>query len=273
MALYAIGDIQGCFLTLSRLLSRIAFDPRLDRVWLVGDLVNRGPRSLDVVRWARALGERATVVLGNHDLHLLGRAFGLRSRKRRDTLDEVLEAPDRDVLVEWLRRRPLLHFEDGYLLVHAGVLPEWTVGAAELLAREAEAAIGGDQPVRAFETLKQEGPSRWREGLDPDDRLRVAVRALTRMRTLTQEGCDCPDFSGPPAEAPAGCRPWFDIAGRRSTGVTIVCGHWAALGLYRTDSVIHLDSGCVWGGSLTAVRLDDGEVFQEPLADGRPARD
>ncbi len=273
MALYAIGDIQGCFLTLSRLLERIRFDPQHDRLWLVGDLVNRGPRSLEVLRLAYGLGERVTVVLGNHDLHLLGRAFGVRKQKRRDTLDDVLTAPDRAELVEWLRRRPLLHREDGWLMVHAGLLPQWTVGFAEELARELEAALRGESPARTLEMLNQPGPSRWREGLDPHDRLRVAARAFTRMRALDADGRDCKGFTGPPAEAPAGCRPWFDVAGRRSADVTIVCGHWAALGLHRTGSVIHLDSGCVWGGVLTAVRLDDGEVFQEALADGSPAPD
>jgi bis(5'-nucleosyl)-tetraphosphatase (symmetrical) len=267
MATFAIGDIQGCYETLRRLLDRCGFDPGSDRLWLVGDLVNRGPRSLEALRWARSMQDRLTMVLGNHDLHLLGRAFGVRKPKRRDTLNAILDAPDRAELLGWLRRRPLLHDEGGRLLVHAGLLPEWTLDTARGLARELEQGLADVAPARVLETVNGSGPPRWDERLGRADRLRVALRAFTRLRTLTADGHDCPDFSGPPERAPDGCRPWYELASRRGDDVTIVCGHWAALGLRLQKGLVALDTGCVWGGTLTALRLDDRRVFQEPLAD------
>jgi bis(5'-nucleosyl)-tetraphosphatase (symmetrical) len=266
MAVYAIGDIQGCFRTLQRLLARIRFDPARDRLWLVGDLVNRGPRSLQVLRWARGLGDRATIVLGNHDLHLIGSALGVRRAKRRDTLEPVLDAPDCDELVDWLLQRPLLHREGAYVLVHAGLLPSWSLSQAETLAREAETALR-QAPKKTIEALRTRTPVHWRQGLSPRARVRIALDSFTTLRTCSRSGRPCADFSGAPEAAPRGCRPWFEIPGRRSAAATVVCGHWAALGLRIQTGLLALDTGCVWGRVLTAVRLEDRAVFQEPLAD------
>lgn len=267
MATYAIGDVHGCYRTLRRLLDRIGFDHRTDRLWMVGDLVNRGPRSLQVLRWAAGQGDRLIVVLGNHDLHLLARSAGVARARRRDTLDEILETRDRDDLLAWLRGRPLLHREDGFLLVHAGLLPGWTPGQAETLAREAESELRGPRPGRLLATLRDDPPHPWRAGLSRGARRRLALAAMTRLRTLTAGGRLCADFSGPPAEAPRGCRPWFDAPERESAGETILFGHWAALGLLRRDGLAGLDTGCAWGRELTALRLDDGKLFQEPAGE------
>ncbi|HYG62323.1 MAG TPA: symmetrical bis(5'-nucleosyl)-tetraphosphatase [Thermoanaerobaculia bacterium] len=264
MATYAIGDIHGCFRTLRRLLRRIQFDAREDRLWLVGDLVNRGPGSLPVLRWAAELGDRAVTVLGNHDLHLLARAAGVAGPKRRDSLEPVLEAKDRDDLLSWLRHRRLVHREDGFLMVHAGLFPEWTPVAAEAVAREVEEELRGGPALPLLESIDRKAEERWQDGLRRPDRLRVALAGLAKLRTLDGKGRMCAGFSGPPEEAPRGCRPWFGIPGRRSSGVRVVFGHWAALGLKLGDGVAGLDTGCAWGRELTALRLDDGALFQEP---------
>jgi bis(5'-nucleosyl)-tetraphosphatase (symmetrical) len=250
MATYAIGDVQGCATTLERLLGRIGFSAR-DRLWLAGDLVNRGPRSLDVLRLIHGLGARAVVVLGNHDLHLLGRAAGVTEAKRRDTLDEVLAAPDRATLLDWLRARPILHREGPHVLVHAGLLPRWTV--EEALERAAE-----------IETLLRKGELS--ELLSKETRAARSLQVFTRLRTCRDDGRMC-DFDGPPDEAPDGCFPWFSHPKRRSTGVTILFGHWSALGLHLGEDAIGLDTGCVWGRALSAVRLEDRAVFSEPAAE------
>jgi bis(5'-nucleosyl)-tetraphosphatase (symmetrical) len=263
MAIYAIGDVHGCFETLRRLLRRIAFDPRQDRLWFVGDLVNRGPRSLEVLRWAAEQGDRIVVVLGNHDLHLLARGAGLAEARKRDTLEDVLEAPDRDDLLLWLRHRPFVHREGKALLVHAGLFPSWSRSDAERLAREVEERLRGDKGLKLLATFGQKTAECWQDGLTGYDRARAALSAFARMRTLDGEGCMCPDFSGPPAEAPKGCRPWFTIPDRKSAAATVIFGHWAALGLHVEDGVAALDTGCAWGRELTALRLDDGKVFQE----------
>lgn len=268
MATYAIGDIHGCFDTLQRLLRRIRYDRREDRLWLVGDLVNRGPRSLDVLRWAVGEEDRSVVVLGNHDLHLLGRAWGVAPEKRRDTLGPLLAAPDRDDLLEWLRRRPLFHREDGYALVHAGVFPGWTVEKAERLAREVEERLRGDGAVELVAAVDKKTAERWRSGLEGLERARTALAAFSRLRTIDPEGRMCAEFSGPPREAPKGCTPWYAVPGRKSADVRLVFGHWAALGLWRKDGVACLDTGCAWGRELTALRLEDGEVFQERASEG-----
>jgi len=267
MSTYAIGDIQGCHRTLRRLLKRIRFDADADRLWLTGDLVNRGPRSLEVLRWAREQGDRVVTVLGNHDLHLIARAFGTRAPKSRDTMDDVLEAPDREELILWLRQRPLLHREGAFVLVHAGLLPSWTLERTEQLAREVETALGGPGAERLLQALLAGRPPAWREDLGPEDRWRVAVQVLTRLRTCREDDRVCEGFSGPPQRAPEGCHPWFELRDDHAAGVTVVCGHWATLGLRIQPGVMALDTGCVWGGFLTAVRLEDGEIFQESLAD------
>ena len=267
MSTYAIGDIQGCYRTLQRLLKRIRFDADTDRLWLTGDLVNRGPRSLEVLRWVREQGDRVVTVLGNHDLHLVARAFGTRAPKSRDTMDEVLEASDREELILWLRQRPLLHREGALVLVHAGLLPSWTLGRAGQLAREVETALSGPQAEHLLQALLASRPPAWREDLDTEDRWRVAVQSFTRLRTCRDDNRVCEGFSGPPKRAPEGCHPWFELRDDHAAGVTVVCGHWATLGLRMQPGVVALDTGCVWGGTLTAVRLEDRQVFQEALAD------
>lgn len=264
MAIYAIGDVQGCYTPFCHLLERIAFDPSVDRLWLVGDLVNRGPESLQVLRTVRALGPAATVVLGNHDLYLLMVAAGCPRREADDTLYQVLEAGDRDELLDWLAHRPLLHVEGEYAMVHAGLLPRWTVSHAKQLATEVSNVLTGPLAASFLRALAGNEPSCWSEQLRGQDRLRVIVNALTRMRFCTADGCMPLRAKGGPHQAPAGTTPWFRAPDRYSRTHTIVCGHWSALGFYREPGLIALDSGCVWGGKLTAVRLDDGEVFQVP---------
>ncbi len=257
MPTYAIGDIQGCFSTLQRLLTRIGFDPARDRLWLAGDLVNRGPRSLEVLRWAAA-HERALVsVLGNHDLHLLGAAAGLRPPKPKDTLEQVLSAPDADPLLAWLRQRPLLHRDGDWALVHAGLHPDWTLADAERLARAIEGELRG---------------AGWRDLLAAlygggSGELEQALRVFTLMRVVRADGALDLEFNGPPAERPEGTTPWFELPSRRPPGTRVVFGHWAALGLHVTPSAVGLDTGCVWGKTLTAFRLEDGAIAQERRVD------
>lgn len=262
MAIYAIGDVQGCYAEFAQLLEKCRFDPAVDRVWLVGDLVNRGPASLEVLRLVRSLGEAATVVLGNHDLYLLMLAAGHSRRNKDDTLVRILEAPNRDELLDWLSRRPLLHVEGEYAMVHGGLLPAWSVPRAAELAREVECALLSEQSRTFLRNLHGNQPDRWSDALKGWPRLRVIVNALTRMRFCTPQGRLMLEAKGPPDKAPPGTVPWFRATGRASRTHTIVFGHWSALGFHRSEGLIALDSGCVWGGKLTAVRLDDGEVFQ-----------
>jgi bis(5'-nucleosyl)-tetraphosphatase (symmetrical) len=212
------------------------------------------------------MGDRIITVLGNHDLHLIGRALGVRRAKPRDTLEDVLRADDRDELIDWLRRRTLLHREGPYLLVHAGLHPAWTPAEASALAREAEAALRGPKAKDVLESLSDEPPV-WRATLGHKARLRLALRTFTGLRTCHADGRSCSDYSGPPRWAPRGCQPWFDVPGRQSAKVTVICGHWAALGLRLRQNLVALDTGCVWGRVLTAVRLEDRRIYQESLAD------
>jgi bis(5'-nucleosyl)-tetraphosphatase (symmetrical) len=252
---HAIGDIQGCCDELRALLARIGFSADRDRLWLVGDLVNRGPQSLEVLRFVRALGDNAIVVLGNHDLHLLAVACGSRPARRSDTLEKILQAPDRDSLLEWLATRPLAYFEAGDLLVHAGVVPQWTVAKTLELAREVESALRND-PGNLFAHMYGDEPDHWSEDLAGTDRLRFAINVLTRVRVCTNEGHINLRLKGKPPAAGSPWIPWFDIPSRRTRGNRVVFGHWSALGLIARQDVIGLDSGCVWGGALTAVDLD-----------------
>ena len=264
MSIYAIGDVQGCHDELKRLIDRIRFDPAQDRLWFVGDLVNRGPRSLEVLRFVMGLRERAVTVLGNHDVHLLSCAYGLRNPKPNDTIDDVLQAPDRDELVAWLVSRPFLHRTDDYVLVHAGLHPSWSAAQAMALAEEASALVQQD-PRGSIRILRSASPPPlWQDSLRGDDRLRSVVAILTRIRTCTADGTLDLDFDGPPEQIPHGRRPWFEWPGAYSSDVTVVFGHWSALGLRIEPHVVALDTGCVWGRALTAVRLDDGCVYQQP---------
>ena len=264
MSTYAIGDIQGCYAPLARLLERIAFDPAHDRLWLVGDLVNRGPESLRVLRLLPGLGDAVSIVLGNHDLYLLMVAAGHSRRDSDDTLTQVVEAPDCDDLLHWLARWPLLHVEGAHVLVHAGLLPGWTVAQAQALSDEVGAALTGAHRREFLLELAGNRPDAWSDGLQGWERLRVIVNACTRMRFCTPDGRMALRAKGPPEQAPAGTLPWFQVPDRLSRSHTIVCGHWSALGFHRVPGLIALDSGAVWGGKLTAVRLEDGQVFQVP---------
>lgn len=259
MSRHAIGDIQGCYDELRALLTRVGFSADRDRLWFVGDLVNRGPRSLEVLRFVRALGDNAIVVLGNHDLHLLAVACGRRPARRSDTLEEVLRAPDRDILLEWLATRPLAHLEGGDLLVHAGVVPQWTVETTVGLAREVELALRND-PRNLFANMYGDDPDHWSADLAGTDRLRFAINVLTRLRVCTRDGQINLRLKGKPPAADSGWLPWFDVPGRRTRGTRVVFGHWSALGLVLRDEVIGLDSGCVWGGALSAIDLDAGRA-------------
>lgn len=271
MATYAIGDIQGCFDTLQALLDRCGFDPRADRLWLAGDLVNRGPQSLEVLRWARDLDARVVCVLGNHDLHLLARWTGLSSPRGRDTLASIFEAPDAEELLSWLRERPFLHREGGFTMVHAGLDPRWTLAQARELASELEEALRGPS---WHEVLRAdpEPAAAWHPDLAESERRRGSATVMTRIRTCGEDGRLCAAFSGPPEDAPGGCHPWFAHPRRRARPDTLVFGHWAALGFRRAPGYLALDSGCVWGGALTAVRLEDGRVFQEPARSAGAAK-
>lgn len=273
MATYAIGDIQGCFDSLSKLISYIGFDPRTDRLWLVGDLVNRGPKSLEVLRFVRDLGDRATCVLGNHDMHLLCQAAGISRHKKRDTLQAVLEAPDRDELIDWLRHRPVMHVEDGQVLVHAGLHPDWTIDDARALADEICARLRAPDWRDQISVLKSKKKTpAWARDLSTKKRLRAASSVFFTMRACRADGTLCEDFAGPIDQTPDDCIPWFAVpdARWRDHEHEVIFGHWAMLGLYHGDQVLGLDTGCVWGGWLTAVRLDDGEIFKVPSKEGIP---
>jgi len=264
MALYAIGDIQGCHTEFRDLLDVIGFDVSRDRLWLVGDLVNRGPGSLAVLRDVMAMGDAATAVLGNHDFHLLTIAAGHRKPHRGDTLDDILAAPDRDALVAWLMRRPLVVVEGDHAMVHAGLLPSWTVAQALSLSREVEAVLASERAHEFLGVLYGDEPRRWRDDLTGYDRLRVVVNACTRLRFCTSDDTmELAEKRGVES-TPEGFAPWFQHPARRSASSIVVCGHWSTLDLLLTPNVMMIDSGCVWGGALTAVRLPDRRVYQVP---------
>ncbi len=262
MAIFAIGDVQGCYDELRELIDKIAFDPKRDRLWFVGDLVNRGPNSLAVLRYVRGLGDRAISVLGNHDLHLIAVARGFARLRDDDTLSDVLKAPDRDELIDWLRCLPMMHVEGDKALVHAGLPPQWSVNKASTLAGEVEAELRGPGHHKFLENLYGSKPSRWKDSLKGWDRLRVIVNAMTRMRFCSMDGELDFKSKGESTNGPPGFMPWFEVAGRKSAGTTLIFGHWSALGLRVMPDVLALDSGCVWGGKLSAIRLDDRQLTQ-----------
>lgn len=268
MSTYAIGDLQGCYKEFRQLLDLTGFDSATDKLWLVGDIVNRGPDSLALLRFVRMLGDAAVVVLGNHDLHLLMVAEGYAKLHRSDTLQEILDAPDRDELLDWLRRQRLLHVEGDYVMVHAGLLPSWSVAQAGLLAQEVETALRGKEFRNFCAHMYGNQPDRWDDSLEGYDRLRVITNAMTRMRVCTPDGRMNFSHKGRVQDTPAGYLPWFEAPNRvsRQSTSTIICGHWSALDLLVRDKLIALDTGCLWGGSLTAIRLQDRKVFQAPCA-------
>jgi bis(5'-nucleosyl)-tetraphosphatase (symmetrical) len=259
MATYAIGDVQGCYDELRRLLKDISFKERRDRLWFVGDLVNRGPKSLEVLRFVRDLGAKAVTVLGNHDLHLVAQHEGLERLKEQDTFQDVLEAREARELVRWLRGRPMMHVEGSWAMVHAGLLPQWSVRRALALGREVEAALAAPNYRDFLKSMYGSSPDSWRGDLSGWDRLRVIVNAMTRMRFCTRAGRM--ELYAKGKAAPRGYLPWFKT---RPAGeaATIVFGHWSTLGLKLQKRLAALDSGCVWGGRLSALRLEDRALFQ-----------
>lgn len=269
MATYAVGDIQGCLTPLRELLERVEFAPGRDCLWVAGDLVNRGPESLQTLRFIHSLGDSAKVVLGNHDLHLLGVVHGTRDLNRKDTLDAILTADDRDELLDWLRCQPLLrhHEEFGYVMTHAGIPPIWNLEQAKARAAEVEAVLQGSDYEAFFTHMYGNEPDVWRENLAGWDRLRVIVNYFTRMRFCDAAGrLDMKAKEGVDS-GPAGFAPWFSYPARCQE--KILFGHWAAIeGRTDTPNAIALDTGCVWGNSLTMVRLDDGMKFQTSCARG-----
>jgi bis(5'-nucleosyl)-tetraphosphatase (symmetrical) len=263
MADYAVGDIQGCFDTFLALLKKIQFDKRHDRLWFVGDLVNRGPRSLDMLRWVVEHHDCSTTVLGNHDLNLLAVAQGVRSSKERDTLDDILSAPDRDDLFAWLSKQALLCRVGPSIVVHAGLLPTWTIDIAQSLARELEGHLQDDNPAPLLTRCDAGSLGAWQDAQPGLQRLQLGLAGLTRVRSVNLDGVMDDEYNGSAAAMPAGRLPWFSHPLRKSQKIKIVFGHWASLGLFQGRNVVGLDSGCVWGGALTAYRFDDERIFSQ----------
>jgi bis(5'-nucleosyl)-tetraphosphatase (symmetrical) len=262
---YLIGDLQGCCDAFERLLAEIGFSPSRDSLTVLGDLVNRGPQSLAVLRRMRSLGAAAEALLGNHDLHLLAVAEGVRPEHRSDTLREILDAPDREAWIEWVRARPLALERHGWLCVHAGVAPAWTAFKTLALAAEVEAMLRGPDLAGFLPRMYGNQPARWDEALDGNDRWRFVINVLTRIRFVdAKDGTLDFTVKEGAGAAPPGLVPWFEAPGRASQGTSIAFGHWSTLGLINRPELLSLDTGCVWGGSLTAVRVDGGrrEVVQ-----------
>lgn len=255
MSVYLMGDVQGCDAPLAALLERIAFSASRDTLVLLGDLVNRGPDSAGVLRRVMRMGGAARVLLGNHDLSLLALAQGARPPHANDSLAAVLDAPDRDAMLDWLRHGRMALHDWGLLMVHGGVLPAWNVQKTLELAAEVEAALRGPDRLAFLRALYGNQPDRWDDALQGADRLRVIVNALTRIRFCTPDGRMDMKASGPPEKAPPGFMPWYDVPGRKTADTPVAFGHWSALGYLKRDDVIALDTGCVWGRQLSALRL------------------
>lgn len=267
MALYMIGDVQGCDNALQRLLKKISFSPSRDTLHFLGDLVNRGPDSAGVLRRLMGFGASAQCLLGNHDLHLLAASVGARRPSRKDTLSQVLQAPDREAMLAWLRQQHMAFFLEhqnrSYLMVHAGVLPGWTASQTMALAGEFEAVLRGPHLSGFLHQMYGNTPNRWDDNLKGMDRLRIIVNALTRLRFCTRDGVMEFDTSDGAHAAPAGYLPWYDIPGRKTADVTVAFGHWSTLGWLGRDDLFALDSGCVWGGHLSALKLATGTAAHE----------
>jgi bis(5'-nucleosyl)-tetraphosphatase (symmetrical) len=261
---YLIGDLQGCCDPLDQLLATIGFSPSRDRIHLLGDLVNRGPQSLRVLQRLVALGDSAQCLLGNHDLHLLAVAQGVRKPSKGDTLGAVLDDPRRDEWLDWLRHRNLAAQACGWLLVHAGVVPQWTAAQTLAYAGEIETLLRSPDIAAFLPMMYGNEPSQWRDDLEGPDRWRFIVNTLTRLRVCSADGeLDLKSKEGP-GDAPPGMRPWFEHPNRLTRDTPMAFGHWSTLGLVNSATLLATDTGCVWGGSLTAVRVDGGrrEVFQ-----------
>jgi bis(5'-nucleosyl)-tetraphosphatase (symmetrical) len=258
MAVYAIGDVQGCFDELQALLEKLDFNPRNDCLWFAGDLVNRGPMSLETLRFIKGLGDSAISVLGNHDLHLLAAAYGYPQKNDDHTLDAVLDAPDRDELIDWLRHQPLLHHDAalGFTLVHAGLPPQWDLSLAQQCAAEVESQLRGDGITGLLANMYGNKPKQWADNLDGHDRLRFIINCFTRMRYCNPDGRLDLKSKGPPGSQPGEFYPWYEIPDRASKGLNIIFGHWSTLREYGRPGIYPIDSACLWGGELTALRID-----------------
>ena len=263
MAIFLIGDVQGCDTALARLLHKLGFSASRDTLYVLGDLVNRGPDSAGVLRRLMALQGSAHCLLGNHDLSLLAVAHGLRAPHGNDTMDSVLLAPERDAMLDWLRQQHMAIRACGWLMVHGGVLPQWDADQVLRLAAEVEAALRGPGLVDFLSTMYGNEPARWDDSLQGAARLRVIVNALTRLRFCTPEGRMDLKAAGGPGDAPPGHLPWFELPGRKTAGLPIAFGHWSTLGFMRRPDLLSLDTGCVWGGCLSAVRLAESGAVQE----------
>ncbi|OOZ38792.1 bis(5'-nucleosyl)-tetraphosphatase (symmetrical) [Solemya pervernicosa gill symbiont] len=261
MATYAIGDIQGCFDELQQLLQRINFDPAKDQLWFTGDLVNRGPKSLETVRFVKSLGDRAITVLGNHDLHMLAVAEGHLKYSKNDNFQPLIEADDGPELLRWLRHQPLLHHDAklGYTMIHAGLAPQWDLSLAQACAAEVEAVLQGDDYVDFLQNMYGNKPKRWKGKLEGIKRLRFITNCFSRMRYLEPDGALEFHHKGAPGSQPEGLIPWFEHPERRSRDLKVIIGHWSTLGLMTDGSLFALDTGCLWGGTLTAYCLESGE--------------
>ena len=280
MAVFAIGDVQGCKDELDTLLDRLRFDASRDRLWFVGDLVNRGPQSLDTLRFVKSLGDAAITVLGNHDLHLLALARGGADGRDGDAgRRPVVDAPDADELLDWLQTRPLLHHDArlGLSMLHAGLPPQWTLQTAATCADEVQRRLGGEMAGQLYQRMYGNEPDTWRDDLDGWDRIRFTINALTRLRVCDAvTGRMVLKFKGLPATAPRGTQPWFRIPWRKSAGARLVVGHWSAMGYVNEDGVLGLDTGCVWGGTLAAQRIDVPDALPVQVANqagGLPLED
>jgi bis(5'-nucleosyl)-tetraphosphatase (symmetrical) len=264
MATYAIGDIQGCFNSFQDLLKLIQFNQENDRLWFVGDIVNRGAGSLSILKWVYEHQDSVVMVLGNHDLHTLVLSEGYVRAHPSDTLDELLESKEAPRLLNWLRHQPLVHYDHELLMVHAGLLPSWSISQAISLANEVESALRGNDYCKFLESMYGNQPTSWSDSLTGWDRLRVITNAITRLRLCTNEGVMEFKYKGELDQIPSPFVPWFQAENRESASTTIVFGHWSAVGLYRENNVIALDTGCLWGGQLTAMRIEDRRFFQVP---------
>lgn len=266
MARYAIGDIQGCYHSLMQLLDRLDFKSGIDQLWLVGDVINRGTGSLQVLRWLYQHRHDVQIVLGNHDLHAIAVAHGVRAPHRLDTLQEIFSADDGGELLTWLRQQPLMVLTQDYAMVHAGLYPQWTLSRAKLLAEEVETVLQSEDYASFLHQMYGNVPASWQEDTQGIDRLRAITNAFTRMRICDAEGLMEFSFKGEVQDIPQGFYPWFKAPHRLSSNAqTIICGHWSALGLYQNDGILALDTGCLWGRTLTACHLDSYAVTQVPL--------
>jgi len=262
MATYAIGDIQGCYHAFQALLERIQFNAKNDELWLAGDLINRGSGSLEVLRWCYAHQTNLKVVLGNHDLHALVVANGFVKPHRGDTLEALLAAEDKQVLLDWLRHQNLAYQDQNYLIVHAGLLPHWTAKQAINYAKEVESALQGDNYLDFLAHIYGNLPNSWHDNLAGLDRLRVITNAMTRLRVCNKNGVMEFSFKGELSDIPSGYMPWFDVPNRATQDVQVIFGHWSALGLQQRKNIYALDTGCLWGGQLTAMNLETKVMTQ-----------